>query len=352
MTDAPDPGPRVVPARLRLWLARLRLLEAVPFSYLVADAELLPTESIRFFYLDRALDRRAGAGRAERRHGQRRPTAPQLEALYPVIRDEVDEAERLVRLPGGSRSARAERQGRPDHRLPAALARGVGLAGPARARLRQATTSRPTTIADRTSTSRRPTRAAAVLRMERLAPAVLLVPVRRASPRSSTSRSPRRASSSASIRRPLPAASRPGCRCATCDTGDPAAAQATPTTRCARSRCPSGETRRASIHIATLRRADRRGAEHASARVEPHELGIQMLRFPFRAVFGDQTLSDEDAAVIDLDAMFGPASGSPSSSSASKGTRHERPTTPSASAEAGADPGVQRPDRVDARRRT
>jgi hypothetical protein len=51
--DAPDPGPRSVPRDLRLWLARLRLLEGVPFGYLVADASLLPPESIRFFHVDR-----------------------------------------------------------------------------------------------------------------------------------------------------------------------------------------------------------------------------------------------------------------------------------------------------------
>ena len=52
--DDPQFGDRVVPRELRGWLARLRLLQGVPFSYLVADAELLPKESIRFFYLDRA----------------------------------------------------------------------------------------------------------------------------------------------------------------------------------------------------------------------------------------------------------------------------------------------------------
>ena len=52
--DDPTLGPRVTPLELRAFLARLRLLDGVPFSYLVDDSELLPTESIRFFYLDRA----------------------------------------------------------------------------------------------------------------------------------------------------------------------------------------------------------------------------------------------------------------------------------------------------------
>src|SRR5512147_2237184 len=42
-----------VPAELRTWLTRLRLLDGVPFAYLVADTQLLPPESIRFFYVDR-----------------------------------------------------------------------------------------------------------------------------------------------------------------------------------------------------------------------------------------------------------------------------------------------------------
>ena len=50
----------------------LRLLEGVPFSHLVPDAELIPPETIRFFYLDRNATDALDAGRAERRHGQRR----------------------------------------------------------------------------------------------------------------------------------------------------------------------------------------------------------------------------------------------------------------------------------------
>jgi hypothetical protein len=39
------------------WLGRLRLLEGVPFVYLVPDARMLPVESIRFFHVDpNALD--------------------------------------------------------------------------------------------------------------------------------------------------------------------------------------------------------------------------------------------------------------------------------------------------------
>ena len=41
------------PAEVLDWLARLRLLHGVPFAYLVVDDNLLPHESIRFFWLDR-----------------------------------------------------------------------------------------------------------------------------------------------------------------------------------------------------------------------------------------------------------------------------------------------------------
>jgi hypothetical protein len=97
--DAPDPGPRVVPRDLRLWLARLRLLEGVPFGQLVAHPDLLPPESIRFFHVDRGwtdvlIEGALSVGTVT--------TADRaaLEALYGVVRDEVDEAERLLRLPG------------------------------------------------------------------------------------------------------------------------------------------------------------------------------------------------------------------------------------------------------------
>jgi hypothetical protein len=96
--EHPELGDRVVPPELRDWLARLRLLETVPFNYLVPDAELLPSESIRFFYLDRvwtdalvqgalSVGTVASADRA------------QLESIYPYVRGEVDEEERLIRLP-------------------------------------------------------------------------------------------------------------------------------------------------------------------------------------------------------------------------------------------------------------
>jgi hypothetical protein len=83
----------VIPAELRRWLVQLRLLEAVPFAYLVADSVLLPQEAIRWFYLDRRwtdalVQGVLSVGTAnsdDRTH---------LTAQYPAIREEIDREER------------------------------------------------------------------------------------------------------------------------------------------------------------------------------------------------------------------------------------------------------------------
>jgi hypothetical protein len=92
--DADEDG--VIPAELRNWLVQLRLLHAVPFAYLVPDTELLPLESIRWFYLDRrwtdALVQgvlSVGTVSSDDR--------TQLTARYPAIRNELDREERNLR---------------------------------------------------------------------------------------------------------------------------------------------------------------------------------------------------------------------------------------------------------------
>lgn len=102
--DAPDPGPRHTPRDLRLWLARLRLLEGVPFGYLVADASLLPPESIRFFHVDRGWSDALVEGALSVGTVTTADRAA-LERIYGTLRSEVDEAERLVRLPGAEAGA-------------------------------------------------------------------------------------------------------------------------------------------------------------------------------------------------------------------------------------------------------
>jgi hypothetical protein len=85
-----------MPAEIRNWLVQLRLLEGVPFANLVADTELLPPESIRWFYLDRRWTDAVVQGALsvgtvnsdDRTH---------LSGAYDAIRDELDEEERNVR---------------------------------------------------------------------------------------------------------------------------------------------------------------------------------------------------------------------------------------------------------------
>ena len=91
------PAGTILPTTVLEWLARVRLLEGVPFAHLVPDSALLPPESIRFFYLDRdwtdAMVQGALAVSTvttlDREH---------LQALYGPIRDELDTQERLQRL--------------------------------------------------------------------------------------------------------------------------------------------------------------------------------------------------------------------------------------------------------------
>jgi hypothetical protein len=101
-SDTRTGQPMVVPRDLRRFLARLRLLEGVPFAYLVADSQLLPPESIRFFYLDRNWTDALIQGALSVGTFNSSDRA-QLEQLYARIRGEIDKAERNVRLPGGER---------------------------------------------------------------------------------------------------------------------------------------------------------------------------------------------------------------------------------------------------------
>jgi hypothetical protein len=98
---ADDDDDSSMPAEIRNWLVRLRLLEGVPFANLVADTELLPEESIRWFYLDRRWTDGLVQGALsvgtvnsdDRTH---------LTGAYPAIRDELDNEERNVRRQKGT----------------------------------------------------------------------------------------------------------------------------------------------------------------------------------------------------------------------------------------------------------
>lgn len=93
------PGSSLVPPGARGSLAALRLLSGVAFQHLVPDARLLPPESARFFYIDRAWTDALVQGAlavgviTDTDRGV-------LEQVYPFVRDDLDEAERTVRVTG------------------------------------------------------------------------------------------------------------------------------------------------------------------------------------------------------------------------------------------------------------
>jgi hypothetical protein len=90
----------LLPDVVRTWLARARLLEGVPFQHLIPDSQLLPPESIRFFHVNRewtdAVVQGALSVGTVTTQDRR-----QLQELHAAIRDEVDAEERRVRMVGG-----------------------------------------------------------------------------------------------------------------------------------------------------------------------------------------------------------------------------------------------------------
>ena len=164
----------VVPADIVRALARLRLLEGVPFSYLVPDAELIPAETIRFFYLDRNATDALVAGALSVgtvNESDRR----ELAELYQRVRSEVDTAERLVRMKDSDAPA-VDAAGRPigaGGQITGFLLRSQLVSGWPGLHVRAYSVDnepddKPVPDVDPDANRMR------VLRMERLAPAVLL----------------------------------------------------------------------------------------------------------------------------------------------------------------------------------
>lgn len=94
----------LLPDGARSWLAALRLLSGVPFQHIIADERLLPPESARFFYVDRAWTDALIQG-ALAVGAVTDADRALLQQLYPAIRDDLDQAERLVRVTGGEGEA-------------------------------------------------------------------------------------------------------------------------------------------------------------------------------------------------------------------------------------------------------
>ena len=165
--EDPHFGPRVVPHELRGWLARLRLLQGVPFAYLVPDVELLPRESIRFFYLDRAWTDALVQGALSVGTVNASDRA-ELLALYARVREEVDEEERRVRLPGGEAVQRG-----PAGTVSGFVMRSRVVSGWPGLHVRAY--DRELGVADDAVIPESDPRRLKILRMERLSPAVMLV---------------------------------------------------------------------------------------------------------------------------------------------------------------------------------
>ena len=157
------PGSSLVPPGARGWLAALRLLSGLAFQHLVPDARLLPPESARFFYIDRAWTDALIQGAlavgvitdADRNV---------LEQVYPFVRDDLDEAERTVRVTGSD----APEAGSADV-LTGLLLRSKAVAGWPGLHVRA---YRSAQVPDNAQDD--PSRLH-IMRMEQLAPSVLLV---------------------------------------------------------------------------------------------------------------------------------------------------------------------------------
>jgi hypothetical protein len=275
----PGDGDHVVPGELRRFLARLRLLHDVPFSYLVPDADLLPIESIRFFYIDRAWTDALIQGvlsigtitTADR---------AQLEAVYPKIRDDVDEAERTIRQPEGE-----ERLQGPGGTITGFLMRSRVVSGWPNLHVRAYARDVLKDDALTTEAESNPERMK-VLRMERLAPAVLLVlfdgvpaVIHIEEPRQGIQFGVR-------VIKDAEGQYHAKAKLRDNNTGDPVAPVDSVTTKNSvdvpfRSGAPGV------INIQELRKRLANKAPNSGGSLEPNEYALQMLRFPYRQVFGD-----------------------------------------------------------------
>jgi hypothetical protein len=276
----PVDGPHVVPGELRRFLARLRLLHGVPFSYLVPDAALLPIESIRFFYLDRGWTDKLVQGvlsvgtitTADR---------AQLESVYPHLRAEVDEAERTIRSPRGE-----ERLQGAGGTITGFLLRSRAVSGWPNLHVRAYSRDVLADDALTTAAESDPDRMK-VLRIERLAPAVLLVlfdgvpaVVHIEEPRQGIQFGVRLDSKAP------PAQRRAKVKVRDNTNGDPVPPLDEFTTANSVD-VPFRPGAPGVINLGELRKRLAGKAPNTGATLEPNEFALQMLRFPYRQVFGD-----------------------------------------------------------------
>jgi hypothetical protein len=276
----PDDGDHVVPGELRRFLARMRLLNGVPFSYLVPDTALLPLESIRFFYIDRAWTDALVQGvlsvgtitTADR---------TQLEAVYPHIRDEVDVTERSIRTPQGE-----ELLAGAGGTITGFLLRSRAVSGWPNLHVRA---YRRDVIADDALTTEAESHAdrMKVLRMERLAPAVLLV-LFDGVPEVVHIEEPRQGIQFGARTDPEdpPAQRRAKVKLRDNLTGDPVP-PVDDFTSANSVDVPFRPGAPGVLNMAELRKRMVAKVPNVGEGLQPHEFALQMLRFPYRQVFGD-----------------------------------------------------------------
>lgn len=276
----PDDGDNVVPRELRRFMARLRLLHGVPFNYLVPDAQLLPIETIRFFYIDRAWTDALVQGALSIGTISSADRA-QLEAVYPYIRNEVDTAERYVREP------RAEKKLAGDGgSITGFIMRSRLVSGWPNLHVRAYSRDLLPDDALTTAAESDPSRLK-VLRLERLAPAVLLVlfdgvpaVVHIEEPRQGIQFGVRLADGAQRGQHVAKVQLRD---CST-GTGVP---PPSPLGAGNSVNVPFRRNAPGVINLAELRKRLAAKAPNSGGSLEPNEYALQMLRFPFRQVFGD-----------------------------------------------------------------
>ena len=282
----PDDGDHVVPGELRRFCARLRLLHGIPFSYLVPDAQLLPLESIRFFYVDRAWTDAVVQGVLS--VGTITTTdRMQLESVYPHVRDEVDEAERTVRRPQGE-----ERLEGAGGTVTGFLMRSRLVSGWPNLHVRAYSRDVLDDDALTTEAESHPSRMK-VLRLERLAPAVLLV-LFDGVPAVVHIEEPRQGIQFGIRYDEDAPPSRHTARVKLRDNADgepvPPTDEITPDNSVP---VPFRAGAPGVIDLTRLRARLAAKAPNAGGSLEPNEFALQMLRFPYRQVFGDPDDRDE-----------------------------------------------------------
>jgi hypothetical protein len=278
--EDPEDGKHVTPGELRRFLGRLRLLHGVPFSYLVPDAALLPVESIRFFYIDRAWTDAIVQGALSVGTITTADRA-QLEAVYPTLRGEVDETERTIRAPIGE-----ERLQGAGGTITGFLMRSRAVSGWPNLHVRAYSRDTLEDKALTTVAESHPDRLK-VLRMERLAPAVLLV-LFDGVPAVMHIEEPRQGIQFG-VR--LDSEDPPGQRRAKVNVRDnktgnpvPSADGLTPEISVD---VPFRKGAPGVIDLAELRKRLLAKATNVLPPLLPNEFALQMLRFPYRQVFGD-----------------------------------------------------------------